>query len=253
MLRSLILTQKRAFIPVFARPVAAGPVAARVLPSRNFHQSFITLKKKAKKGAKDVEEDTSSEPPLIDFDDATKRLQSVVDKFAKQANEAKLGKTNPQIFDHLHVETVDGEVPFTTLAQTAIKGRNFIITVFDPANTKHLVNAILASDLNMNPIADPSNKQLLKVPLPPVTTESKKESVKHLKTVFEKVRNGPGGSGRSSSTLAAIRADIKHKISKKKKMTDAETQVWNDYEKLHKQYVEKLGEVFKAAETAILK
>lgn len=233
-------------------PLLARPLAAHALPTRSFHQSFVTFKKKGKKGAKEVEEEASHEAPQIDFDDATRRLQTVVDNFAKQANEAKLGKTNPQIFDHLHVETTDGEVPFTTVAQTSIKGRNFIITVFDPANTKHLVNAILASDLNMNPIADPSNKQMLKVPLPPVTTESKKENVKHLKTVFEKVRNGPG-SGKSASTLAAIRADIKHKVSKKKKMTDAETQLWNDYEKIHKKYVEKLGDVFKAAETAILK
>lgn len=248
MLRSLILTQRRVAIPLLARPLVP-----RTFPARNFHQTFVTLKKKAKKDAKEVEEDASHEVPLIDFDEVAKRLQTVVDKFAKQANEAKLGKSNPQIFNHLHVETTDGEVPFTALAQTAIKGRNFIITVFDPVNTKHLVNAILASDLNMNPIADPSNKQMLKVPLPPVTTESKKESVKHLKTFFEKVRNGPGGSGKSASTLAAIRADIKHKISKKKKMSDPETQVWNDYEKIHKQYVGKLEDVFKAAETAIMK
>lgn len=231
----------------------ALPLNTWKAPSRNFHQSFVVLKKKAKKASREVEEEVTSEAPAIDFKEATKRLQTVLDKFAKQANEAKLGKTNPQIFDHLLVETADGEVPYTSLAQTAIKGRNFIITVFDPANTKHIVNAVLASDLNMNAIADPSNKQMLKVPLPPVTTESKKENVKHLKTIFEKVRNGPGGSGKNAGTLAAIRADIKHKISKKKKMTDAETQVWNDYEKLHKQFVEKLAEVFKAAETAIMK
>lgn len=245
MLRSL-LRPTTCRVPVMA-------MARSKLPTRQFHLSFTLLKKKSKKGAREVEEETTDEAPAVDFKDATKRLQSVIDKFAKQANEAKLGKTNPQIFDHLQVETADGEMPYTSLAQTAIKGRNFIITVFDPANTKHIVNAVLASDLNMNPIADPANKQMLKVPLPPVTTESKKENVKHLKTIYEKVRNGPGGSGKNASTLAAIRADIKQKISKKKKMSDAETQVWNDYEKLHKQFVEKLGEVFKAAETAIMK
>lgn len=248
MLGLLKLRHNVAKVPLLVRVPVITP-----LPVRSFHQSFVAFKKKAKKGGKEVEEESSDEPPLIDFNDAKSRLQAVVDKFAKQANEAKLGRTNPQIFDHLHVETADGQTPFTSLAQTAVKGRNFIITVFDPANAKNIVNAVLASDLNINPIADPSNKQMLKVPLPPVTTESKKENVKHLKTIFEKARNGPGGTGKHASTLAAVRADIKHKVSKKKKMTDAETQVWNDYEKIHKQFVEKLGEVFKAAETAILK
>lgn len=247
MLRSLF-RQRTSKAPLLART----PITHSVV-LRSFHVSFVALKKKGKKGATEVEEEPSSEVPRIDFDEATRRLQGIVDKFAKQANEAKLGKTNPQIFDHLQVGTADGEAQYTSLAQTAVKGRNFIITVFDPANTKHIINAVLASDLNLNPIADPSNKQMLKVPLPPVTTESKKESVKHLKTIYEKVRNGSGGSGKNASTLAAIRADIKHKITKKKKMTESETRVWNDYERLHKTFVDKLGEVFKAAETAILK
>lgn len=246
MFRSLIFRSTIRAVPKRVFPIAA-------IPTRSFHASFVSLKKKGKKGsAKDVEEEVT-DAPQIDMDEVTKRLQLVIDKFAKHANEAKLGKTNPQIFDHLQVETADGEAVFTSVAQTALKGRNFIITVFDPANTKHVVNAVLASDLNMNPIADPSNKQMLKVPLPPVTTESKKENVKHLKTIYEKYRNGPGGSGKHASTLAAIRADVKSKVAKKKKLTDAETKVWTEYEKLHKSFTEKLGEVFKTAEAAMMK
>lgn len=233
------------------------PITRLALPRpivvRSFHASFVSFKKKSKKvAAKDAEEEVA-EAPEIDMKEVSQRLLTVVERFTKQANEAKLGKTNPQVFDHLQVATADGEAVFTSVAQTALKGRNFIITVFDPANVKHVINSVLASDLNMNPIADPANKQMLKVPLPPVTTESKKESVKHLKTVYEKFRNGPGGSGKQAHTLAAIRADIRSKVAKKKKMTDAETKVWTEYEKLHKTFTDKLGEVFKAAETAMLK
>lgn len=246
MLRSLFARPSLTPLPRVALPRVATPV-------RSFHASFVSFKKKGKKASgKEVEEEVS-EAPEIDMKEVSQRLQTVVEKFTKQANEAKLGKTNPQVFDHLQVATADGEAVFTSVAQTALKGRNFIITVFDPVNVKHVINSVLASDLNMNPIADPTNKQMLKVPLPPVTTESKKENVKHLKTVYEKFRNGPGGSGKHAHTLAAIRADIKSKVAKKKKMTDAETKVWNEYEKLHKTFTDKLGEVFKAAETAMLK
>lgn len=240
MLRALFPT--RTLLAVALRPV--------ILPYRRFHQSPIALKKKAKKGAKEPEVEETAAPPSIDFDAVTKQFHSVIEKFTKQANEAKLGKTNPQLFDHLTVETAHGSSPYTAVAQTAVKGRNFIITVFDPSNVKHVVNSVLSSDLNMNPIADPSNKQMLKVPLPPVTTESKKEDVKHLKTVYEKFKNGSGGK---NASLAAIRADLKNKVAKKKKLSDEETQVWKKVETIHKQYMDKLSAVLKAAETSIMK
>lgn len=244
MFRALLLRSAFRAVP---RRIGLAPI-----PTRSFHQSIVSLKKKSsKKGA--VEEEVDDEVPEIDFDELSSRFQSVIDKFAKQANEAKLGKTSPQLFDHLTVHTSDGEVQFTSVAQTAVKGRNFMITVFDPANSKHIINAVLSSDLNMNAILDPSNKQTLKVPLPPVTTESKKENAKQLKAIFEKLRNGPGGSGKHAHTLAAIRADVKHKVSKKKKLSDGETVIWNKVEKLHKLFVDKLTDVFKAAELAILK
>ncbi|KAF8001652.1 hypothetical protein HF325_004153 [Metschnikowia pulcherrima] len=173
-------------------------------------------------------------PADVNFEELSQRFQTVLDKFSKHANESKLGKTNPQIFDNLQVETPDGELPYTSVAITAVKGRNFIMTVFDPANVKHVVNAVLASNLNMNPVADPANKQMLKA-------------------VYEKLKNGAGGSGKNASTLSAIRADVKSKISTKKKMSDQEQTLWRKVESVHKDYVKKLEDSFKAAEAAILK
>lgn len=221
-------------------------------PVRGFFNS-ASFQKKAKKGAKIVEEEPVYQDALerIDIDAAKQRLQGVIDRFAKYANDAKLGKSNPKVFDNLTVHTDHGEMPYTSVAQTSIKGRNFIITVYDPVNVKHIINSVLGSDLNLNPIADPSNKLTLKVPLPPVTTESKKESVKELKGTYEKLRNG-SGTGKNGSLLS-IRTEIRHKLTKNKKLDNAETEVWNDFEKIHKTYSAKLADLMKTAETAILK
>lgn len=224
------------------------------LPTRQFHASPLSLKKRLSKKTVEVEEsDVAVSASDIDFKELEAKMQAVVDRFGKVANEAKLGKSNPLIFDNLTVKTADGDFPFTSTAQTAVKGRNFMITVFDPSNTKNIVSAILAANLNMTPIADPQNKQLIKVPLPPVTTDSKKETVKQLKESFEKLRNGPGGHSKNAHTLASIRGDIKKKLSKKVKKSDDETKAWNDFEKIHRKYCDKLQDVFKAAEKAIMK
>lgn len=221
---------------------------------RNFHATHLNLKKRLSKKTVEVEESDAAIGAVdIDFKELEAKMHAVVERFGKVANEAKLGKSNPLIFDNLNVKTADGELPFTSTAQTAVKGRNFMITVFDPSNTKNIVNTILAANLNMTPIADPQNKQQIKVPLPPVTTDSKKETVKHLKESFEKLRNGPGGHSKNAHTLASIRGDIKKRLSKKQKKSDDETKAWNDFEKLHRQYCDKLQEVFKVAEKAIMK
>lgn len=213
--------------------------------------SCSLLLKKAKKGAKVVEEETSKDlESSIDFEKVKEKLQDVVDRFAKHANDAKLGKTNPKVFDHLIVKTAHGESPYSSLAQTNVKGRNFIMTVYDPANVQCIINSVLGSDLNLNPVADPNNKLTLRVPLPPITTDLKKESIKDLKATYEKLRNGTSSK---LGSLSSIRADTRHKFSKSKKLSDSEKIMWDKYELVHKEYVNKLAALMKSAEEAIMK
>lgn len=220
------------------------------------HPLLAKAGKKNKKASKEVAEELAqggTSKAEIDFDDASKKFDVILDKFSKAANEIKLGKSSPTIFDKLMIETDDGEQVFTNVAQTTLKGRNFVITVFDPANTQHVVNAVLSSDLNMNPQVDPSSKLTLKVPSPPITTETKKENAKQLKLIFEKFKSS---TVKNNSSLHAIRTDIRTKFQKKmssKRGTDEEQKLLNDFEQLHKKYTEKLQEAFKSAETAILK
>lgn len=252
MLRRLVL-----FLGPFGRkhalfsPRASGVSALQ--PSRLFgaSNSLLAKAKKGKAAKKSPEEHTYVLPPIeIDFDDAKTRMAAVVEKFTKHANEAKLGKTSVLVFDHLTVNTEFGPQPYTAVAQTAIKGRNFLITVFDAANSQEIINAVLGSSLNMNPQVDPASKLTLKVPLPPLTAESKRESAKQLKTVYEKFRNGPG-----KHSLATVRSDVRNKFTAKRKkgLTDDEAQVWKEFEALHKQYVERLSEALKGAEQVLMK
>lgn len=240
--------------------VHTSRTASRVSPSiasvRAFHQTLqthVTYKKRAAKKTKVYGEFTTEVPPSLDFEAATKRSEAVLLNFNQIANEIKLGRKNPQLFDNLKVELPDEQAPFTSVAQTTIKGWNFYITVFNPSNAKHVINAILASDLNMNPILDIHNKLLLKVPMPPATTESKKETAKTLKVAFEKFKSGPSTSKKHANTLAAIRADVRQQLTLKKKLSHPETVLWDDFEKIHKTYVGKLTDMYKTAETAILK
>lgn len=249
---------------VFVRHACRGPFVPHAAAYRSAMVSYrgfgttSSLLAKAKKvknskvkntKAKEEDAEKAEDAPEIDFDDSKRKMNEVLEKFAKLANEAKLGRTSPLIFDHLSVDTEFGPQPFTSVAQTSIKGRNFLITVFDSANAQSIINAVLGSNLNMNPQIDPSNKLALKVPLPPLTVESKKDSAKQLKGVYEKFKNGSG-----KHTLASIRAEVRSKFTKKKKkLSDDEEKMLKEFEKLHKEYVDKLSDTFKSAELVILK
>ncbi|EGW34276.1 uncharacterized protein SPAPADRAFT_135104 [Spathaspora passalidarum NRRL Y-27907] len=245
MFRSIVRVIPRAFAQPRLIPRTITPLA-------QFHTTPIVFsqKRKSKKGKKDEPLEEDVEAPKIDLSDATKKFDSVIEKFSKQATQVKLGKTDPRIFDNLKVNIHNDLVPFTSLASTSVKGRHFIITLFDPAYGKHIINALIDSDLNMSGQLDPANKFTLKVPVPSITTELKKENAKQLKEIYEKFKVG------KTNSLAAVRSDIRTKFlkdAKSSKIGDEETKTLDEFEKLHKSYTDKLTNVFKTTEASILK
>lgn len=253
-IRRLITTpSSRAIAIASTRPLVRIPTTTTHTSSFHTTSPVWAKKSKSKKlkeKALHEEEAEGTEEITIDFDTVTGKFDHILEKFSKAATEIKLGKANPQIFDSLVVGTPDGELPFTSIAQTSIKGRHFIITLFNPDYGKHVINAILGSELNMSGQVDPTNKFAIKVPLPSLTTESKKENAKHLKEVLERYKNG------KLDSLAAVRAHFRHKFTKhlkKQKLSDSENKMLKELEDMHKKYADKLHDVFKSAETAILK
>lgn len=208
-------------------------------------------KKENKEVDNEIEESLSD---ILNFNEIKINFEKIIINFNKKANEIKLDKSNIEIFNKLMVKTNDGDQSFTTVASTSMKGRKFVINVFDAKNVKEIINCVLNSNLNLNPQIDPMNKQNLNVSLPPITTETKKTNAKLLKQEFEKFKNGNVDQGNSLSNL---RSDYKNKISKftkkNKRLNDSENKLVTEFEKLHKSYVDKLNEVFKSAEQSILK
>lgn len=232
-------------------------------PSNSFHSSSQCLaKRKNKKSSnKNDEELDSSEKAdenaevTIDFQKVTSNFDNVLSKFNKAATDIKLGKLNPKIFDNLEVNIGNHGheelVPFTSVAQTSVKGRNFIINLFDAGYGKHVINSIIGSGLNMSGTIDPTNKFQIKVPIPNITTETKQKNIKQLKEIFENLKNN-----HKSNSLNYVRSEARNKFQsslKHNKISDSQHQLLKKLETLHKTYVDKLTDAFKQAEKSILK
>jgi ribosome recycling factor len=103
--------------------------------------------------------------------------------------------------------------------------------------------AIRSSDLGLNPVND---GKLLRVPIPPLTEERRKELVKHLHKVLENHR----------TAVRNIRRDANEALKKlykdKKISEDEEKRALEDVQKLTDEFIEKLDGLGKAKEKEIL-
>lgn len=212
---------------------------------RNFSTSAFLLKKKPK--GKTVEQ----EP--VDIIDVQKYITDAKEKFTKaldlhqqKLNTTRQATTDIHMFDKLKL--TDGTV-FTDVASTSVRGKNsLLITVFDPQQVKKVVSCILAAGLNLNPerVAGEGNEQLLVVPLPPQTRETRLLKVKELKEVYETFRNS-----NMHWSLSHIRKDSMQHL-KKVQQDDSVKKAIKELENIHKEYANKLTEQYKQVEKNLM-
>lgn len=261
---NLLLKQSRiapsAFAVCIARSVRATPTPR--IACQNFSVSAASLakKKESKKGGKskgaasaEASEEHVEIADVVDLADLKTKFNGSIEAFKERAGVIRQGKFTPNVIEEIIVTTHSHtEEPLKNIARVALKGpRTMTVTVFEPSNVKHITAAVIASGLNLNPQPDPkSPEQILRIPLPPTTSETKKEIVKNLKHEFEHFRNSP-----AKKSLTAIREDaLKHVKKAGKSLSKDQTfEVKNDIEELFKAGAKDLTDALKQAETAVLK
>ncbi|CAR24873.1 Rrf1p [Lachancea thermotolerans CBS 6340] len=216
---------------------------------RQFQTCYNLLKKASKKSGKGkIDEEEPTE--VVDVKQyvlkAKTQFSVTLDLHKKKLSEIRAGSASPSIFDKLSVGKENSK--FTDVATTSMKGKNsLIVTVFDPKDTKSVVSSILAAGLNLNPEKIPNNDQQLKISLPPPTTETRKQTCKQLKEVFEEFKNSA-----NKNSLGHIRGDILKQLKNIDKKNDSVKKVIQDLDKLHKEYTNTLQEQLKQAEKNVL-
>jgi ribosome recycling factor len=90
------------------------------------------------------------------------------------------------MLDGVRVEVYGQKMPISQLATVSIPEPQMInVQVWDKANVSAVDQAIRTSDLNLNPLVD---GQLLRIAIPKLTEERRKELIKVLKTIAEKAK-----------------------------------------------------------------
>lgn len=120
------------------------------------------------------------------IDTAEESMKEAVDFCKKEFSHIRAGKASPTLLNGIKVNYYGAQTPLNQLATiSAPEARMLIVQPFDKSTMEDIEKAIMSSGLGLNPNNDGS---IIRIPLPMLSEERRKELVKHAKDVAEKAR-----------------------------------------------------------------
>jgi ribosome recycling factor len=105
--------------------------------------------------------------------DARVRMGKSLESLRHELAKIRTGRAHPSLLEHVHVDYYGSEVPISQAASvTAEDARTLSVTPWDKTMVQPIEKAILKSDLGLNPT---TAGQVIRIPLPPLTEERRKE------------------------------------------------------------------------------
>jgi ribosome recycling factor len=114
------------------------------------------------------------------------RMNLSIVSYTKELSTIRTGRANPKMLDSIKVDSYGQKMPISQVATISVPEPQMInVQVWDKVNVTAVDNAIRTSDLNLNPLID---GQLLRIAIPKLTEERRKELIKILKAIAEKAK-----------------------------------------------------------------
>lgn len=118
--------------------------------------------------------------------DAQERMKKAVESLNSRLNKIRTGRAQPGILDGIMVDYYGSPTPLRQVAQVNVEdARTLKLTVFDRNAIKDVEKAIQKSELGLNPVVAGTD---IRVPLPPLTEERRKDLVKIVRGEVEQAR-----------------------------------------------------------------
>ncbi|HTQ85418.1 MAG TPA: ribosome recycling factor [Candidatus Solibacter sp.] len=175
---------------------------------------------------------------------ARTRMEKALDDFRKELASVRTGRANVSLLDHIRVDYHGTPMPINQLGTMTVPDPTLIlISPWDPSVVPLVDKAIRTSDLGLNPATD---GKVVRVPIPALTEERRKDLVKHLHKALENHR----------TAVRNIRRDVKEaveKLEKEKKISEDERKrSIDELEKLTHSETKKLEDLSAAKEKEVM-
>jgi len=175
---------------------------------------------------------------------ARSRMEKAVEDFRRDLAAVRTGRANVSLLDHLRVDYHGTPMPINQLGTLSVPDPATILIVpWDPAAASMIDKAIRTSELGLNPASD---AKAIRVPIPALTEERRRDLVRHLHKLLENHR----------TAVRNIRRDVKEaieRLEKEKKISEDERKRnLDELEKLSQQEAKRLEDLSAAKEKEIL-
>ncbi|HOJ78088.1 MAG TPA: ribosome recycling factor [Bacillota bacterium] len=171
-------------------------------------------------------------------------MKGAIEATKKEFQNIRTGRANPSILERVLVDYYGAPTPINQLANiTSADARMLVIQPWDKSAVSAIEKAILKSDIGLNPVNDGG---VIRLPIPPLTEERRKELVKVLKKEAEEKR----------VVIRNIRRDANDKVKaleKDGKVTEDEAKRGHDeVQKLTDKYIAEIDKLLEHKEKEIM-
>jgi ribosome recycling factor len=184
-------------------------------------------------------------PALKDTQQQLKtRMEKAVDDFRATLASTRTGRASVHMLDQVKVPYYGSEMPLNQVAQVTAPDANLIlIQPWDPSIIVDIEKALRASDLGFNPQND---GKIIRIPIPPMTEERRKDVVKHLNKTLEDHRTAVRNIRRDGNDM------IKKSAKDKKISEDEEKRSLEEIQKLTDDEIRRMEEMCRNKEREVL-
>jgi ribosome recycling factor len=172
------------------------------------------------------------------------RMEKAVEDFRKAMAATRTGRASVHMLDSISVDYYGTPMPLNQIANVhAPEAQLITVQPFDPTQLGVIEKSIRTSDLGLNPMND---GKIIRVPVPPLTEERRKDMVKHLHKVLEDHRTAVRNIRRDGNDA------IKKALKDKKITEDEEKRSMEEIQKLTDDEIKKMEDMSKAKEKEVM-
>ena len=178
------------------------------------------------------------------YADLKKRTDQLIEHLRHELAGVRTGRATINILDPVHVDAYGTRMPLNQVATLSIPDPMSIVAQpFDPTLLGAIDKAIRASDLGLNPNSD---GKIVRIPIPPLTEERRKELSRHVHKLSEDGRN----------SVRLVRREINERLKKllKDKLVseDDEHKGLDEVQKITDQHIQLIDDLQKKKDIELL-
>jgi ribosome recycling factor len=176
--------------------------------------------------------------------DAETRMNKCIDALRNELSKVRTGRAHPSLLESIRVQYYGNETPLNQVASVAIESsRALTVTPWDKGMIPVIEKAISSSDLGLNPV---TAGQIIRVPLPPLTEQRRKELVKVVRDAGEQAKVSVRNVRRDANQ--SVKDLLKEKKVSEDDVRRSETQV----QKLTDKYIAEVDKTLASKESELM-